>query len=270
MGIALFVAHLAVYFAVWTGAVLSYTRATDENPFPTVFGLSFEQQGPALLWGVVIAELLFVSALYVAGPAWRSRLRQLFRYRRPTTPQPPEAPKPPPTFRYRLGLGVFAVGNILAIGGMLMPAFGLAKGRMVGVIALMLGAGEVLSLSSIFFLGKQGFKQLKSRLFGMLKRPAPGEQISQRRHRVGSILFAAHVALGFAALIFPIASHLGVATAGTFPTVLGLDRDQQLKWFLGLLIGSEVLFWIGVYALGAGWWERFRALFARDQTASSA
>lgn len=269
MGIALFVLHLAAYFAIWTGAVLSYTRATDENPFPGVFGLSFEQQGPALLWGVVVAELLFVTALYAAGPAWRAQLTQLFRYQRPTVPPRAEPPKPPPTFRYRLGLGTFALGNALAISGMLMPAFGLAKGRMIGVIAVILGAGEVISLSSIFFLGKQGFKELKSRLFAALKRPPPGEVISPRRHRMGRSLFFAHVALGFAALVFPIASHYGVSAEGTFPTVLGLGRDEQLNWFLGLLIGSELLFWVGVYTLGADWWERFRDLFRKEPSPQS-
>mgnify|MGYP001825225974 FL=1 len=261
MGIALFVLHLAVYFCIWTGAVVSYARASDDNPLPSVFGLTFEQQGPALVWGVVLAELLFVAALYMAGPVWRRQLRQLFHYPSAALPPPDEPPTPPPTLRYRLGIGVFALGNMLAVAGMLMPALGLAKGRMIGVIAVVLAAGEVISLSSIFLLGKEGFKQLKSRVFAALKRPPPGEAISLRRHRTGCALFVTHVVLGFVALVLPIASHYGVANDGTFPTVFGLDREQQLQWFVGLLIGSELLFYAGVYTLGADWWGRFRALF---------
>jgi len=263
MGIALFILHLGVYFWIWTISVLSYTTATDAAPFPMVFGLPFEQQGLALVCGLVVAEALFVAALYVLGPAWRRQLRALFRYQAPGTPPLDEPDQKPPTFRYRLGLGLFIVGNVLALVGMLMPAFGLAQGRMIGVIAVVLGAGEVISLSSIFFLGKEGFKELKSRLFAALKRPPPGEAISAKRHRAGCTILGIHVALGFAALVFPLASHYGVAAEGTFPAVLGLNRDQQLTWFVGLLVTGELLFFVGVYTLGEDWWGRFRALFRR-------
>lgn len=266
-GILLMVVHLATYFLVWTTGILAYSRATEENPFPSVFGMPFEQQGTALVSGVIIAELVFVAAIYVLGPAWWDQFRRLFRYQPTAATQTPEAPKPPPTLRYRLGLGVFIVGNVLAAVGILLPAFGLAKGRMIGVIALIMGTGEVISLSSIFLLGKEGFKELKARLFAALKRTPSGEAVSHRRHGVGCTLLALHVVAQFAALVFPIASHYGVAAEGTFPTVLGLNRDEQLQWFVGLLVGSEVLFFAGVYTLGADWWGRFRALFQWEGTA---
>ena len=44
-GSALLLAHVSMYMLVWVGAVLSYTRATDANPFPAVWGLPFDQQG---------------------------------------------------------------------------------------------------------------------------------------------------------------------------------------------------------------------------------
>ena len=78
---------------------------------------------------------------------------------------------------------------------------------------------------------------------------------------MGCTLIALHVVLQFAAIAFPIVSHYGVVTEGTFPEVLGLGREQQLAWFVGLLAAAEVLFFAGVYALGADWWARFRALF---------
>jgi hypothetical protein len=262
-GIALLIAHLAAYLVVWMTGILGYTRATDQNPFPVVFGLPFEAQGPALVWGVIAAELLFVLAIYVLGAAWWARFKRLFHYEPPASSPEPEAPKPPPTLRYRLGLGVFIVGNLLAVTGMLLPAFGLASGRMIGVIAVILAAGEIISLSSIFLLGKEGFKELKTRLFAALKRTPSGKPVSRRRHRVGVSLLALHVVAQFAALVFPIASHYGVAAEGTFPTVLGLGHAQQLKGFVGLLIAAEALFFAGAYTLGADWWGRFRALFRR-------
>ena len=267
VGLALLVAHLATYLLVWTAGILAYSRATHENPFPAVFGLPFEEQGPAFVWGVINAELLFALAIYALGPAWWDRFKRLFRYQPAAAPPEPEAPKPPPTLRYRLGIAVFVVGNLLAVAGLLLPAVGLATGPMVGVIAVMLAAGEIISLSSIFLLGKEGFKELKSRLFTVLKRTPSGEPLSQRRHRLGASLLALHVVAQFAALIFPIASHYGVATDGTFPTVLGLAREDQLKWFVGLLAASELLFFAGVYTLGADWWERFRDLFRNTNPA---
>ncbi|MGB5548434.1 MAG: hypothetical protein WBM74_17785 [Polyangiales bacterium] len=260
-GMALLIAHLCAYFLVWTTAILSYSRATDQAPFPSVFGLTFDAQTPALVWGVITAELLFLVALYVLGPAWWDRFKQLFRYESPPSVAEPETPKPPPTLRYRLGLGVFIFGNLLAVTGMLLPAFGLASGRMVGVIAVILAAGEIISASSIFLLGKEGFKELKSRLFAVLKRTPSGAPVSIRRHRGGVTLLALHLVAQLTALLFPIASHFEAAPGGTFPEVLGLSRPEQLKWFVGLLVASEALFFAGVYTLGADWWGRFRALF---------
>jgi len=193
--------------------------------------------------------------------AWWGRFKQLFHYEGVSSAPEPEAPKPPPTLRYRLGLGVFIFGNLLAVTGMLLPAFGFANGRMVGVIAVILVAGEIISWSSIVLLGKEGFKELKTRLFSVLKRTPSGEPVSLRRHRVGGSLLALHVAAQFLALVFPIAAHFGTAADGTFPTVLGLHRPEQLNWFVGLLVASEALFFAGVYTLGADWWGRFRALF---------
>ncbi|MGB9340486.1 MAG: hypothetical protein WCB63_14645 [Polyangiales bacterium] len=95
----------------------------------------------------------------------------------------------------------------------------------------------------------------------MLKRTPSGAPVSIRRHRGGVTLLALHLVAQLTALLFPIASHFEAAPGGTFPEVLGLSRPEQLKWFVGLLVASEALFFAGVYTLGADWWGRFRALF---------
>jgi len=268
-GIAVLLAHLAAYLFVWTMAILGYSAATPEDPFPAVFGLTFDAQGPVLVWAVIAAELLFVLAIFALGPAWWERFKQLFRYEGAPSAPEPKAPRPAPTLRYRLGLGVFIFGNLLAVTGMLLPAFGLASGRMVAVVAVILAAGEIISASSIVLLGKEGFKELKTRLFAMLKRTPSGEPVSFRRHRAGVSLLAMHVAAQFLALVLPIAAHFGTVADGTFPTVLGLNRAEQLTWFVGLLVASEALFFSGVYTLGADWWGRFRTLFHQSEKGDS-
>lgn len=262
LGVSLLIVHLALYFLVWTGGILAYSTATERNPLPVVFGVPFEMQGTALIWGVVAAELTFGLAIYVLGPSWWERFKELFRYRPSRAPTELAPATPPPTLRYRLGMAVFAIGNALAVTGLLLPALGFAEGRMIGVIAVIMGAGEVISLSSIFLLGKEGFKQLKARLFAVLKRTPSGKPISRRRHRVGCSMIALHLVAQLAALVFPIASHYGAAPDGTFATVFGLGRQEQLQWFVGLLVASEVLFFAGIYTLGADWWGRFHRLFA--------
>ncbi len=262
-GIGLLVAHVLGYFLVWAAAIIAYTRASPDNPFPTIAGLTFEQQGPAFVWAVVVCELLFAGAIYVLGPTWWQRFKDLFRYDEDPHAREESAPRQPESLRYRLGLIVFIIGNLLAASGLILPALGLGRGELVGLIAVLMASGEVVSLASIFLLGKEGFKELKRRLFSALKRTPPGEHISLRRHRAALAFLVLHVVAQIAAVMLPIIAHYGSTSLGSFPEVLGLDRGEQLRWFVGLLATAEVLFFAGVYTLGASWWGRFRALFVR-------
>jgi hypothetical protein len=45
------------------------------------------------------------------------------------------------------------------------------------------------------------------------------------------------------------------------PEVWRLNWSQQNDLALFLLVAGEVTFLIGIYVLGADWWERFRQLF---------
>jgi hypothetical protein len=260
-GIALLVVHVLGYFLVWTAGIIAYTRATPGDPLPTIGGLTFEQQGPAFVWAVVVCELLFVTAIYILGPIWWERFESLFRYGETSEAREESAAEQPPGLRYRFGLVVFVIGNLLAASGLILPALGLARGNAVGLIAVLMATGEIVSLASIFLLGKEGFKQLKHRLFSALKRTPPGERISRTRHRTAIGFLILYVVAQVAALILPIAAHYGATAQGSFPEVLGLDRDEQLRWFIRLLVTAEVLFFAGIYTFGADWWGRFRDLF---------
>ena len=260
-GITLLVVHALGYLLVWTAGIFAYTQATADNPLPTIGGLTFEQQGPAFVWAVVACELLFVTAIYVLGPSWWERFERLFHYDDAPGVEEEPAPEKPSGLRYRLGLIVFVIGNLLAASGLILPALGLARGNAVGLIAVLMATGEVVSLASIFLLGKDGFKELKRRLFSALKRTPPGGRISLRRHRVAITFLVLYLVAQVAAVMLPIAALYGSTMHGAFPEVLGLDRDEQLRWFVGLLVTAEVLFFAGVYTFGADWWGRFRGLF---------
>jgi len=260
-GITLLVVHLLGYFLVWAAVIIAYTQATPDNPLPTIGGLTSEQQGPAFVWAVVVCELLFVTAIYVLGPTWWERFENLFRYDDTAEVKEESAPKQPQGLRYRLGLVVFIIGNLLAASGLILPALGLARGNAVGLIAVLMAAGEIVSLASIFLLGKEGFRKLKQKLFSAFKRTPRGERISRTRHRAAVTFLILYLVAQGAALMLPIAAHYGSTGHGAFPEVLGLDRDEQLRWFVGLLVTAEALFFAGVYTFGADWWGRFRDLF---------
>ena len=63
------------------------------------------------------------------------------------------------TWRYKVGLTMIIVGNLGILFALAMPAFG-AGTSTVGTMVI---GGEALSLASIIFLGKAGFKAIKSK-----------------------------------------------------------------------------------------------------------
>lgn len=62
------------------------------------------------------------------------------------------------TWRYKVGLTMIIVGNLGILFALVMPALGVGAGA---VGALVVG-GEVVSLASIVFLGKEGFKAISN------------------------------------------------------------------------------------------------------------
>ena len=63
------------------------------------------------------------------------------------------------TWRYKAGLTLIIVGNGILLLGIVMPALG-AGASTVGTMVI---GGEVISLASIAFLGKEGFKAIKNK-----------------------------------------------------------------------------------------------------------
>ena len=68
------------------------------------------------------------------------------------------------TWRYKIGLTMIIVGNLGILSALAMPALGAGAGT-VGAVVL---GGEGLSLASIIFLGKSGFKAIKSKFTGFI------------------------------------------------------------------------------------------------------
>lgn len=157
------------------------------------------------------------------------------------------------TWRYKAGLTLIIVGNGILVLGILAPALGAGAGT---VSAMVIG-GEILSLASIVFLGKEGFKAIKSKVFAFVKTSYTGT-VGPTRHYIGiSFLFINFIVHYIVALYLWDA--FGAATATTTPPdVWGLDFAQQESMVSWLFLIAEITFLSSIYILGGDWWDKFR------------
>ena len=157
--------------------------------------------------------------------------------------------------RYRVGLTLFIIGNAIVASSPLLPILGVD----VGIVGAIIVAGEIAATGSIFFLGKEGFKRLKAKLFRFLK-PTEGP-ISRARHRIGVGLLVFNTVAIYAALTLVLVAYSRTTVENPFPIVFGLGFEEQGTTFLALFFGGGAAFIASFYVLGAEWWDRFKQLF---------
>jgi hypothetical protein len=161
------------------------------------------------------------------------------------------------TWRYKTGLGLIISGHVVLLLGFLASIFGLAGGGWVG--ALILG-GELVSLSSIVFLGKAGFLAIKSKIFRFLKEGYAGP-ISAVRHYIGIALALTSVVTTYLTFVYAWVAFKSTTPEQPFPVIFGMTFNEQSTFVLTLFLVGEVSFLLAIYVLGADWWERFRSIF---------
>jgi hypothetical protein len=160
----------------------------------------------------------------------------------------PDATPPPARRRLYLGAGVFVLGWLVTF--VLVPLVhastlsASAKATMVG--ALVLGGPKLGLLVAITIMGRPGFVQLKTLVFGYLRPPA---EVSILRHRIG-------VAMLVGAMVW---SALEPYVLVLLP---GYEENGRLYSFAVdmMMLGSIVV-------LGGDFWDKLRALFIRDAKA---
>ena len=165
------------------------------------------------------------------------------------------------TWRYKVGLTMIIVGNLGILFALLMPALGVGAGA---VGALVVG-GEIVSLASIVFLGKEGFKAIKSKFFAFVKSSYTGP-VGPKRHYIGITLLAINVVIHYIVLLY-LWDAFGAATAtGPPPVIWGLDFSQQESLVSWLYLICEISFLVSIYVLGADWWGKFRNMVVWEAT----
>ena len=160
------------------------------------------------------------------------------------------------SWRYKAGLGLFTIGHAILVLGILSPMLGIAGGT---AGALVIG-GEVVGLTSIVFLGKEGFKAIKSKLFGFLKAGYAAE-VGRTRHRFGIVLLCMNVVTLYVMMIYAWTALELAKAEEPILEVWGMSIAQQSSVVFWLFLIGELSFLAAIYVLGADWWGRFRALF---------
>ncbi len=164
------------------------------------------------------------------------------------------------TWRYKVGLTMIIIGNLGILFALVMPALGAGA----GIVGALVVGGELVSLASIIFLGKKGFKAIKSKFFAFIKESYT-KPVGRTRHYFGIVLLCANV-LTYFILAFYAWESFGAATSdGPQPIVWGLDLDQQGSLVAWLFLIGECSFLIAIYVLGADWWGKFRRIFVWEK-----
>ena len=160
------------------------------------------------------------------------------------------------TWRYKVGLTMIIVGNLGILFAMVMPALGADA----GTVGAMVVGGEIVSLASIVFLGKQGFKTIKAKFFTFIKSTYTGA-VGPKRHYIGIGLFLTNIVTSYIVALYLWAVFGASSPITTPPLVWSLNFFQQETLVLWLFFIGEISFLISFYVLGAEWWGRFRRIF---------
>lgn len=166
------------------------------------------------------------------------------------------------TWRYKIGLTMIIVGNLGILLALAMPALGVGA----GAVGVMVVGGEIVSLASIVFLGREGFKSIKSKFFAFVKASYTGT-VGRSRHYIGITLLATNLVIHYIILLY-LWDVFGASTAeGPPPVIWGLDFAQQESLVSWLYLICEISFLSSIYVLGADWWGKFRNMVVWEAAA---
>jgi len=160
------------------------------------------------------------------------------------------------SWRYRIGLGLIIIGHGIMALGLLSPVLG-GGASFTGTMIL---GGELVSLASIAFLGKEGFKAIKSKVFASVK-AGYAARVGPTRHYIGIALMCTNVVTTVILMLYAWTGFDTTTPVNPMAVIWGLNFGQQAALVFWLFLIGELTFLIAIYVLGADWWGRFRALF---------
>ena len=166
------------------------------------------------------------------------------------------------TWRYKIGLSMIIVGHLGMLLALVMPALGIGA----GTAGAMVVGGELLSLASIIFLGKAGFKAIKSKFVGAIK-ASYTQPVGKGRHYIGIALLWTNMVAAYILMVYGWASFEFLIAGNLQFDFWGLDLAQQKNMAFWIFFIGEISFLAGIYILGADWWDKFRRIFVWEEAA---
>jgi hypothetical protein len=149
-------------------------------------------------------------------------------------------PAKPPKGRLIAGVAVFALGWIATLALVPVITASALPSSLAGIVVFV---GPKLGvLAAVAIMGRPGFVYLKAKVFGLLQPPA---DVGPTRYRVGIVMFVAALVLGF------------LEPYGFFAPQYGA-RGIRVSLAVDLLLVASI------FVLGAGFWDKIRALFVRE------
>lgn len=150
-------------------------------------------------------------------------------------------------WRFKLGIAIicFMLGSWLLVP--VAAAVGVAGSKIAALTGVLFISNKVLLILVIGIMGKSGFQQLKSKMFGYVSSLAPTAEVEVGpiRHRIGIVMFCLPLISSF------LEPYIDTFWPGLRPNLWQLQLLGDL-----MLIGS-------FFVLGANFWEKVRALFVR-------
>lgn len=158
-----------------------------------------------------------------------------------------DTPLEPPaaTWRFKLGIALVCVMALTWLCVPLLAWAGVPSTRIAAITGVIFITNKVILLLVIAIMGKSGFQQLKSRIFGVFSL-SPVSEVGRARYNIGLVMFC-----------------LPLVTASLEPYVDALAPGLRPNlWQLQVL--GDVIFIASFFVLGGGFWDKIRALFIRD------
>ena len=115
------------------------------------------------------------------------------------------------------------------------------KTALSGLLAL--GIPELFMIIAAAVAGKEGFKYIKSKIFGFLKKHGPPDTVSKTRYRIGLFLFVIPILAGW---LLPYFTHL----------IPSYEENKNL-----ISVAGDVVLITSLFILGGDFWDKLRSLF---------
>ena len=150
----------------------------------------------------------------------------------------------PPTSRLIPGGAIFISGFLSPLLTPLVVTSSLPTGWKTAVSGLLVfGIPELFMVIAVAVLGKAGYNYLKSKLFAILKKAAPSDEVSRIRYRIGLFLFLLPIFVGW---LLPYFTHL-------------ISRYEEYRMIIN--VGGDLMLISSFFVLGGDFWDKLRGLF---------